>query len=29
MVVINKMLKQLEIPDKSEGFDELRVINQK
>lgn len=29
MVVINKMLKNLEIPDKNEGFDELYVIDQK
>lgn len=27
MIVINKMLKNLEIPDKSEGFDELHVID--
>ncbi len=26
MIVINKMLKDLEIPDKREGFDELHVI---
>lgn len=26
MIVINKMLKNLEIPDKNEGFDELHVI---
>lgn len=26
MIVINKMLKQLEIPQKDEGFDQLHVI---
>ncbi len=26
MSIINKMLKQLESPDKNEGFDELKEI---
>ena len=26
MIIINKMLKQLEIPDKNEGFDTLHAI---